>query len=61
MGLIREQKNIDFIVQSEPWTEQELADFRMEMNKIKAKNARRKASANLEDRKIQRLPKPKKH
>ncbi len=61
MRLIREPKNIDFIVQSEPWTEQELADFRMEMNKIKAKNARRKASANLEDRKTLRLTKPKKH
>lgn len=61
MGLIREPKNVDFIVQSEPWTEQELADFRIEMNKIKVKNARRKASANFENRKIQRLTKPKKH
>lgn len=45
MGLIREPKNIDFIVKSEPWTEQELADFRVVMNKIKAKNARKKATA----------------
>ena len=61
MGLIREPKDIDFIIQSEPWTEQELADFRIEMNKIKARNARRNASANPENKKIQRLKTPKKH
>ena len=61
MGLIREPKNIDFIIQSEPWTEQELADFRIEMNKIKARNARRKVSANSDNRKIPRLTPPKKH
>jgi len=55
MGLIREPKNIDLIVQSEPWTEQELAGFRIEMNKIKAKNARVKASVKSGNRKIQRL------
>jgi len=51
MGLIREPKNIDFIVQSEPWTEQELADFRIEMNKIKTESAIRKALVNPENRK----------
>jgi hypothetical protein len=59
MGLIREPKDIDFIVQSEPWTEQELTDFRILMNKIKAKSARRKASASTEKRNTQRLTKPK--
>jgi len=38
MGLIREPKNVDFTVQSEPWTEEELRDFRILMNKLKAKN-----------------------
>ena len=42
MGLIREPKNIDLSTKSEPWTEQELADFRKIMQDIKAKNAKRK-------------------
>lgn len=28
MGLIREPKNVDLTVQSKPWTEKELRDFR---------------------------------
>jgi hypothetical protein len=40
MGLIKEPKNIDFCVQSEPWTEEELRDFRKIMNELKAKNAK---------------------
>jgi hypothetical protein len=42
MGLIREPKNVDFTVRSEPWTELELRDFRKLMNEIKAKNAKPK-------------------
>ncbi|MBK7139787.1 MAG: hypothetical protein IPH74_12510 [Bacteroidetes bacterium] len=42
MGLIKEPKNIDFSVKSEPWTEQELSDFRKIMQEIKAMNAKRK-------------------
>jgi len=42
MGLVREPKNVDFTVQSEPWTEEELNDFRKVMNELKAKNAERK-------------------
>jgi hypothetical protein len=38
MGLIEEPKNIDFTFQSEPWTEEELRDFRKIMNELKAKN-----------------------
>jgi len=38
MGLIREPKNVDFTVQSKPWTEVELSDFRNLMKQIKAKN-----------------------
>jgi hypothetical protein len=38
MGLIREPKNIDFSVQSKPWTEKELQDFRKLMFELKAKN-----------------------
>lgn len=44
MGLIKEPKNIDLSTKSEPWTEEELADFRKLMSDIKAKNAKRKKS-----------------
>jgi hypothetical protein len=42
MGLIREPKNVDFTVQSKPWTEEELRDFRMLMTELKARNAKKK-------------------
>jgi hypothetical protein len=45
MGLIKEPKNVDFTVQSEPWTEEELKDFRKLMNELKAKNAKRKVQS----------------
>jgi hypothetical protein len=43
MGLIKEPKNLDLSTKSEPWTDQELADFRKIMQEIKAKNAKQKA------------------
>jgi hypothetical protein len=39
MGLIREPKNVDFTVESTPWTEEELSDFRKLMTELKAKSA----------------------
>jgi len=42
MGIIKEPKHIDLSTKSEPWTEQELADFRQIMQAIKTKNAKRK-------------------
>jgi hypothetical protein len=42
MGLIKEPKNVDFTVQSEPWNEEELKDFRKLMDELKAKNATKK-------------------
>ncbi|MCX6214306.1 hypothetical protein [Spirosoma sp.] len=45
MGLIKEHKHIDLSTKSEPWTEQELADFRKIMQAIKTKNAKGKARA----------------
>ena len=47
MGLIRESKNVDFTVQSKPWTEVELRDFRKLMIELKAKNAPRKLSRKV--------------
>lgn len=52
MGLIREPKNVDFTVQSEPWTEVELSDFRKLMNEIKAKNAKPKVKIVLGKKKF---------
>lgn len=40
MGLIKEAKNIDFSTKSEPWTEQELSDFRKIMQELKSQNAK---------------------
>jgi len=53
MGLIKEPKDIDLSMKSEPWTEQELADFREIMKDIKVKNAKRKERAlrSKEDKK----------
>ncbi len=47
MGLIREPKNVDLTTKSEPWSEQDLLDFRKIMQDIKAKNAKRKVRASL--------------
>lgn len=54
MGLIKEPKNVDLSKKSEPWTEQELADFRKIMHMIKTKNAKRREKVNAaKKRKIQ--------
>lgn len=42
MGLIKEPKNMDLSTKSEPWTEQELVDFRKIMQAIKTKNEKLK-------------------
>jgi hypothetical protein len=39
MGLIKESKNVDLLIKSEPWTEKELQDFSA---LIKAQKAKRK-------------------
>jgi len=45
MGLIKEPKNVDLSTKSEPWTEEELFDFRKIMQDIKLKNAKLKKRA----------------
>ena len=42
MGLIKEPKNINLSTKSEPWTEEELADFRKIMKALKEQNAKQK-------------------
>jgi hypothetical protein len=51
MGLIKEPKNVDFTVQSEPWTEEELKDFRSLMNELKAKNTKKKVLPSAKKKK----------
>ena len=52
MGLIREPKNVDFTVQSKPWTDEELREFRKLMTELKAKNASRKIPATKTIKKV---------
>jgi hypothetical protein len=52
MGLIKEPKNVDFTVQSEPWTEEELKDFRKLMVELKAKTSKRKVQSSSKKRKV---------
>ncbi len=47
MGLIKEPKDVDLSTKSEPWSEQELTDFRKIMQDIKSKNAKRKDRTSL--------------
>lgn len=51
MGLIKEPKNIDLSTKSEPWTEQELIDFRKIMQDIKDKNVLQKKPINKDNEK----------
>jgi hypothetical protein len=53
MGLIKEPKNVDFTVQSEPWTEEELKDFRKLMSELKAKTAKKKAQSSTKKEKLE--------
>ena len=57
MGLIKEPKNIDLSTKSEPWTENELADFRKLMEEIKAKNEKQqlRSSATKQQAEKKRL------
>jgi hypothetical protein len=52
MGLIKEPKNVDFMIQSEPWTEEELKDFRKLMNELKTKNAKKKHRPSTSKKKV---------
>jgi hypothetical protein len=52
MGIIKEPKNVDFTVQSEPWTEEELRDFRKLIKELKAKNFERKVKSSTLKKKV---------
>ncbi len=57
MGLIKEPKNIDLSTKSEPWTENELADFRKLMQEIKAKNKKRQLRSSSTKQKAEKTAK----
>ena len=54
MGLIKEPKNIDLSTKSEPWTENELADFRKLMQEIKAKNKKGQIRSSATKQKVEK-------
>ena len=52
MGIIKEPINVDFTVQSEPWTEEELKDFRKIMKELKEKNSKIKFQSSKSKKKV---------
>ena len=48
MGLIKEPKNVDLIIKSEPWSEKELEEFRdiMRAQKLKRRSKKRNSTKN---------------
>ena len=57
MGLIKEPRNIDLSTKSEPWTEDELADFRKLMQEIKAKNEKQQLRSSATKQKAEKTNK----
>lgn len=47
MGLIREPKNVDFIIRSEPWTKNELKMFREIMKHQRERRTKLKARLKI--------------
>jgi hypothetical protein len=44
MKLAKEPKEVDLVIKSDPWSEKDLADFRVLIREIKSKNKRKKIS-----------------
>ncbi len=47
MGLIREPKNVDFTIKSEPWSKEELKKFRQIMKQQKERRSKLTARATI--------------
>ncbi len=56
MGLIKEPEEVDFIIESEPWTEKELADFRKLMKREKLRQSKKNHHLNIPNNPMQRPP-----
>lgn len=54
MAIIKEPKNIDLSTKSEPWNENELADFRKLMEEIRSKTKSKKLSNIVTKQKVRK-------
>jgi hypothetical protein len=52
MGIIKEPKDIDFTNQSEPWTEEELKDFREIMKGLKEQYSKGRLHTSKSKKKV---------
>jgi hypothetical protein len=52
MKLKKEPKEIDFVIKSEPWSEKDLADFRLLMQEIKQKSKKNSAKKSTLPEKV---------
>lgn len=57
MAIVKEPKGIDFVVKSEPWSDEELKDFRKLMKKQKSELGEKKRSKIKENyKKVSKQP-----
>lgn len=49
MAIVKEPKGVDFVVKSDPWTDEELKEFRKVMEKQKSELGEKKRSKIKED------------
>lgn len=57
MAIVKEPKGVDFVVKSEPWTDEELKEFRRLMEKQKSKLGEEKRSKTKENyKKVSKQP-----
>jgi len=52
MSIVKEPKGVDFVVKSEPWSDEELKEFRKLMKKKKSELGEKKRSKIKENYKI---------
>lgn len=52
MGLIKEPKDVDFIIQSTPWTKAELAELSAIIKKAKEANRRKRKTRVISKKKL---------
>jgi len=57
MSIVKEPKGVDFVVKSEPWSDEELKEFRKLMKKKKSELGEKKRSKIKENyKKVSRQP-----
>lgn len=57
MAIVKEPKGVDFVVKSEPWTDEELKEFKKLMKKQKSELGEKKRSKIKESyKKVSRQP-----